>query len=170
MGREVRRVSKNWEHPKNDGNLKPLLGYSFTEELKDWNEGNEQWKKGFRESWDDKNPWKPKTKDQEEMTYEEWAGEKPKAEYFMPEWKEEEKTHIQMYEDTSEGTPISPVFSNAEDLAHWLADNRASSFAGSTATYQQWLATIKRGFAPSMVADSNELISLIDQAKEDQKL
>ena len=163
MGRKVRRVSKNWEHPKNDnGNLKPLLGYSFTKQLEDWNEGNEQWKKGFRESWDDKNPWKPKTKDQEEMTYEEWAGEKPKAEDFMPEWKEEEKTHIQMYEDTSEGTPISPVFSNAEDLAHWLADNRASSFAGSTATYQQWLATIKRGFAPSMVADSNGVNSGVE--------
>jgi hypothetical protein len=163
MGREVRRVSKNWEHPKNDnGSLKPLLGYSFTEQLKDWNEGNEQWGKGFGESWDKENPWQAKEKDELEMAYEEWSGSKPEIEDYMPEWKEEEKTHIQMYEDTSEGTPISPVFDNAEDLAHWLADNRASSFGSSTATYEQWLSTINRGFAPSMIMDNNGLQSGVE--------
>ena len=56
-----------------------------------------------------------------------------------------------MYENTSQGTPISPVFDNAEDLAQWLADNGATSFGSSTATYDQWLSTIKRGFAPSII-------------------
>lgn len=163
MGREVRRVTKNWEHPKDEnGNYKPLLGYSFTERLKEWEEAKEQWDKGYRSSWDDKNPWKPKEADELEMTFEEWDGEKPEIEDYMPEWTEEEKTHIQMYEDTSEGTPISPVFDNAEEMAKWLADNGASSFGSMTATYEQWLATINRGWSPSMVADSSGLKSGVE--------
>lgn len=49
---------------------------------------------------------------------------------YMPVWAEEEKTHIQMYETCSEGTPISPKFTKdkTEELAKWLADNNASSF------------------------------------------
>lgn len=163
MGREVRRVTVKWEHPKDErGNYNPLLGRSFSESLKDWEEGNEQWNKGFRSSWDDNNPWKQKEPDELEMTFEEWSGEKPKIEDYMPEWKDDELTHIQMYEDTSEGTPISPVFDNAEDLAKWLADNNASSFGSSTATYEQWLLTVKRGFAPSMIMDNNGLKSGVE--------
>jgi hypothetical protein len=56
-----------------------------------------------------------------------------------------------MYETTSEGTPISPAFATPEELAHWLDDNDASSFAGMTASYEAWLATIKRGSAPSAI-------------------
>lgn len=156
MGREVRRVTATWEHPKDEnGNYKPLLGYSFSKQLKDWKEEFEQWNKGFRKNWYDENPWKPKEKDELEMTFEEWSGSEPLIEDYMPDWKEEEKTHIQMYEDTSEGTPISPVFDNAEDLARWLADNNSNSFGSSTATYEQWLHTINLGFAPSMIMDNN---------------
>jgi hypothetical protein len=163
MGREVRRVTATWEHPKNEnGHYEPLLGYSFSEQLKDWKEEFEQWNKGFRKSWNDENPWKPKENDELEMSFEEWSGSEPKIEDYMPDWKEEEKTHIQMYEDTSEGTPISPVFDNAEDLARWLADNNASSFGSSTATYEQWLSTINLGFAPSMIMDNNGLRSGVE--------
>lgn len=66
----------------------------------------------------------------------------------------DECTHWQMYETCSEGTPISPVFSSPEELARWLADTGASAFAGMTATYEQWLATIRRGSAPSAVLSS----------------
>lgn len=163
MGREVRRVPQNWDHPKNEyGNYKPLLGSSFKESLKDWEEGKKQWYNGFRESWDDKKPWKPKEEDELEMSYEEWGGEKPVKEDYMPEWDEKELTHIQMYEDTSEGTPISPVFDNAEDMAKWLADNNASAFGSMTATYEQWLSTINAGWSPSMVADRNGLRSGVE--------
>ena len=53
---------------------------------------------------------------------------------------------------SNEGTPISPVMESPEALAHWLADNNASAFAGMTATYEQWLRTIQRGFAVSAVS------------------
>ena len=48
-----------------------------------------------------------------------------------------------MYEDTSEGTPISPAFETPEELATWLAENKASSFADFTASYDAWLNIIK---------------------------
>lgn len=38
-----------------------------------------------------------------------------------------------------------------EALARWLADTGASSFGSNTATYEQWLSTIKRGWAPSLI-------------------
>ena len=48
----------------------------------------------------------------------------------------------QMWETTSEGSPISPVMETPEDLARWLDNNRASAFADQSATYEQWLAMI----------------------------
>lgn len=35
----------------------------------------------------------------------------------MPQWQPEQATHFQMYENTSEGTPISPVRGGPEALA-----------------------------------------------------
>ena len=65
----------------------------------------------------------------------------------------------QMWETTSEGSPISPVCETPEALATWLAGNSASAFGSDTATYSQWLGMIRAGWAPSMVLDSNGLRS-----------
>jgi len=146
MGQEVRRVVLNWEHPKDErGKYIPLLGGSFSKRLKEWEEGNEQWEKGLRISWNDESTWILKEDNKLGMAYEDWDGKKPKIGDYMPDWSENEKTHIQMYENTSEGTPISPIFNNAEDLAKWLVDNGVSSFGRYgryTTTYEEWLATI----------------------------
>jgi hypothetical protein len=77
----------------------------------------------------------------------------------MPAWPDEQRTHLMMYEDTSEGTPISPAFATPEDLAHWLADNGASALGSSTATYEQWLRVARGGWAPSLVADANGVVN-----------
>lgn len=44
----------------------------------------------------------------------------------------------QLWETCSEGSPISPVFRNVEDLAHWCADN-ATVFGSEKASTEQWL-------------------------------
>jgi len=154
MGREVRRVPKNWEHPKDEnGNYIPLLGYSFPEKLREWEERNQKWSEGFKWSYSEE-AWEVIPKKFKHLTYEEYSGSKPKEEDYMPDWSERERTHWQMYEDTSEGTPISPVMKTPEELARWLADNNASAFADMTATYEQWLATIRRGSAISAIGFS----------------
>lgn len=116
MGREVRYVSKEWEHlTDSDGDYIPLSDFSYYED-----------------------------------------GDN--LDYYMPNWDDDEKTHIMMYEDTSEGTPISPKFEkqDVEGLARWLANNNTSAHGVSTASYEQWLGMIKSGGQAPCTIISNE--------------
>ncbi len=72
----------------------------------------------------------------------------------------------QMWETTSEGSPISPVCESPEALAQWLADNRASTFGNMTATYEQWLKMIQVGHAFSMMVDSRGMQSGVTAVAE----
>lgn len=47
----------------------------------------------------------------------------------------------QLWETTSEGSPISPVFASAELLANWCANN-ATYFGSERASYEEWLGLI----------------------------
>lgn len=38
----------------------------------------------------------------------------------MPAWPDHECSHFQLYEITSEGTPVSPVLAWREELAGWI--------------------------------------------------
>lgn len=144
MSREVRRVPANWEHPKNDhGVYIPLFDRDYATDAANWDEAAEKWKQGLRD--DFSGGWIPIGPETNSETYEEWAGTRPDPKDYMPKWAPEERTHIQMYETTSEGTPISPVMTNEEDLARWLVDNNASAFGRQRATYEEWLAMIQRG-------------------------
>ena len=60
----------------------------------------------------------------------------------------------QLWETTSEGSPMSPVFETPEELAEWLEATEASSFGPMTCSYDQWLEFIKGpGWAPSAILD-----------------
>jgi hypothetical protein len=48
----------------------------------------------------------------------------------------------QLWETTSEGSPVSPVFGSAEALAEW-AEGNATLFAGQRATYAEWLSMFR---------------------------
>lgn len=138
MGREVRRVPKDWVHPKkgNSDRYQPMYDKDFESACIEWDEGYQKWKL---------------EQEMEDCTYWEWEGNPPDREYYRPKWTDEERTHLMMYETTSEGTPISPAFETPEELSKWLADNGASSFGSSTATYEQWLRVCNIGYAPSMI-------------------
>jgi hypothetical protein len=157
MGREVRRVPADWQHPVDDvGDYIPLLD-GFNSRLREWDEEAARWAEGLQSDWN--GGWKPIDEKDRGMTYAEWSGERPKPEDYMPDWPETNRTHYQMYEDTSEGTPISPVMGTPEELARWLADNGASAFADQTATYEQWLGMIGRGSSVSAVVTNGVMQS-----------
>ncbi len=161
MGREVRRVPADWVHPvDHNGSHTPLLGRGFKKESEEWAEGSRQWAMGLRSDHD--GGWQKLTDEEKEMSFEEWHGPQPRAEDFMPEWPDSECTHLQMYETCSEGTPISPVMKTPEELAHWLADNNASSFGPCTATYEQWLSTIARGYSVGAVIGGGQIVSGVE--------
>ena len=149
MGREVRRVPADWEHPRDaQGDLIPLHD-GYNKRVAEWDEGNAKWKEGLRDDW--KGGWKPLDEEERAMTFAEWDGERPRKADYMPDWPIEQRAHLQMYETCTEGTPISPVMDTPEHLARWLADNKASAFGGQTATYEQWLGMIGEGSAVSAV-------------------
>lgn len=105
MGRELRMVAQDWEHPKND---------EFA------------------------------------------SGYEPLLPEQMPQWDEDEKTHFQMHEDTSEGTPKSPPMESKEALAQWCVDNEVSIFAGRLASYDEWMTVIEgKPFYPVIYVDAD---------------
>ena len=122
MPREVRRVPGNWEHPRNGrGHYLRLRGGSYREKAAIWDEEAKQWENGFYRA-DAKSVWLPKTTT---MTgsYEEFDGQRPIKDDYMPDWPASERTHFQKYESTTEGTPVSPVFESQEALDHWLDEH-----------------------------------------------
>jgi len=64
----------------------------------------------------------------------------------------------QLWETVSEGSPISPVFATAEELAQFLANGKGHPL-GAPPTYEQALAFVKAGWAPTMVSCNGELKS-----------
>jgi hypothetical protein len=167
MGREVRRVPADWKHPRRgDGRYNPLfeLGEPFEDLEREWWRNHSLWQAG-------EHPDQQKYNEARQCeSYQDWHGEPPQINDYMPWWPEAEKTHYQMYETCSEGTPISPVMASPEKLARWLADHHASAFGSQTATYEQWLATIKRGSAPSALASGGVLVSGVEAlSKIEQK-
>lgn len=165
MGREVRRVPADWQHPKQwildhagrrEWRYKPLYpGEYYQRQVDEWDDECAKWKTGLR----------PDNADDETraMTYEQYAGQRPHRDDYMPDWPIEQRTHFMMYEDdTGEGTPISSAFATPEELARWLADNNASSFGSMTASYEAWLRVARGNFAPSLVMENGQIQSGVE--------
>ncbi len=131
MGREVRRVSKDWEHPTGEnGEYMPLFS---PEEWMSKGKYYQEYPESFEGERKEINLFDPKD--------------------YMPLTKIEDRPLLMMYETTTEGTPISPAFKTPEELARWLADNGASSFGSMTSSYEDWLETCKKGWAVSAVME-----------------
>jgi hypothetical protein len=159
MGREVRMVPKDWVHPTyinpyRGEELRPMHDSTHEDAVAEWEADLAKWDKRECEYM--------KPVDYEGTTFEEEYGSRPDPRDYMPNWKPEERTHLMMYENTSEGTPISPAFPTPEELARWLADNNASAFAGQGATYEQWLSTCKSGWAPSAIIAGGRMMSGVE--------
>lgn len=147
MGREIRRVRPDWVHPHGVTGYKPLQ------------DGYRQALAGFRAMAE---------ADGIEAALESYGGG-PLSDDYMPDWAEAEATHYQMYENTTEGTPISPVFATPEEVARWCADNGASACGSMTATYDEWLAKARGGYAPTFVIENGVLRSGVAACAEKRK-
>ena len=144
MSREIRKVPATWVHPKEiNGKFKPLFE-GYKDDSIDFLEMVNS--KGLQEAVD-------------------YMG-CPDSDNYMPDWEESEKTHLMMYETTSEGTPISPPFKTPEELAQYLFSTGASSFGRMTATYEQWLRVCRGGYAPSAILDSNGIRSGVEASED----
>lgn len=138
MSRKIRKVPENWEHPKNDnGNYQPMYDKDYLTAITEWINDHNLWLKGEH----------PDQKDGGRSNYKyfaEWDGNAPEIAYYRP-YKDDECTHYQLYEDTSEGTPISPVMATIDEIAEYAAKN-CTTFADFKAGKEQWLRMLKDDF------------------------
>ena len=144
MGRELRKVPANWEHPKNEnGVYMPMYEEFYNDALNEWLEDHKQWEDGTHPDIIRN----PKLKDDYPI-YAMWGGNPPDVDYYhTKKYSPEELTHIQLYESTSEGTPLSPLFKadEFEKLCEWAAEH-ATTFASYKATKEQWMQMLTDNF------------------------
>ncbi len=137
MGREIRRVPKDWEHPKDDnGRYKPQFERTYKEAAEDW-------LKSLSDFQGDVDGEKTEAiKEYDTHYFWDWDGGPPDKEYYMPEF-ESEATAYQIYENVSEGTPVSPVFETEAEMIEWLIEKGYTEKAASE--------FVKQGYAFSMM-------------------
>lgn len=147
MGREVRMVTEGYEHPKQrNGLYEPLLD-GYQDDLKGFEEKIKE--VGLRKALD----------------Y--YGGGPVSDDYMLPDCDPKTRTWYMMFENVSEGTPISPAFETPEELAQWLEDSKADTFgSNSPATYEQWLYVCKGGYAPTAVVSSSGVLSGVQASEE----
>ena len=126
MGREIRRVPPNWQHPEHEvpdhrlGGFvkrpKPLHDESYGTVIAEWIENHLLWETG-------KHPDQQGEDRSQYRYYAQWGGDAPEVGKYRPDWKEGEATWWQVYETVSEGTPVTPAFATAEELIDYLVAN-----------------------------------------------
>ncbi|MEO1658134.1 MAG: hypothetical protein AAFR65_10450 [Pseudomonadota bacterium] len=119
MGREVRRVPANWDHPKRDHygrvSSQPMYDEKIEDRLASWLADFDRIRAGGLT--DDEREWYPNG-------LADWMSDEapPDPKYYRP-WADEDATWFQLWETVSEGTPVSPPFETAEELISYLAEN-----------------------------------------------
>ncbi len=154
MSCKVRMVPRNWRHPKGEVPWSrepaylPLIGWSYSKDLAEWEECKSKWAEGLRKDWLT-GGWEPLDEDDKESSFEDVHGGPPEAHDYMPEFEPGTATHFMLYETVSAGTPRSPACESPEALASWLADNPTKY---DRASYETWLAMINGGgWAPTAI-------------------
>ena len=160
MGRELRRVPANWQHPRgtfkrgfvNAEGYLPMKDQTLEEAQAEWDRNNELWEKkqhpdqikaarSGRPMSDPLNPLR--------HTWESWTSERPHAgqSWWRPAY-EGEPTHYQVYENTTEGTPVSPVLDSEEAIVAWLVEHQDVTFEFARSVLKGWLKGIPE---PTMI-------------------
>ncbi|MFC4313028.1 hypothetical protein ACFPN2_28350 [Steroidobacter flavus] len=150
----------DWVHPKDArGRYIPLLdGADYLGHVRRWEEEAAKWQEGLEHDLGS-DEWRPIPEELRALTYAEYVGERPDPQNYMPRWSETECLGYQMYEEVTDGTPLSPVCRSPEELARWLVDHGANAFAGTTANYDEWLYVARGGRAGSAAVSSGEVVA-----------
>jgi len=177
MGREIRRVPPNWEHPReekydpirqrSESRYKPLYDTSCEEAWAVWQANYREWLAGGYNKAIAKYGEEEILKDQPYVAFCAWDGQPPDPAYYRPPWTKEEATWWQVYETVSEGTPVTPPFATQEELIDYLVangdfwDQRRREEGRTTIACGPWSRAAAEkfvrgpGFAPSFVFSAN---------------
>ena len=163
MPRKVRRVPPNWEHPRwtteeirrgahlpgsaNAGDYRPCYDY-------DYETASRAWVEAFNEFEADPNH--PNRMDGICKFYWEYDGH-PDVETCRPAFTEP-ATWWQFYEETSEGTPISPAFATAEQLARHIWEDSGAEYGANVYQRDGQGRESHRYIPPSQQTSFDELL------------
>lgn len=148
MGREIRRVPLGWEHPRDErGNYVPMFDEDFESVANEWVVNFRLWENGTHKDLIKYPEYK------ETYPYYWQYDSPPTEEEYRPKF-ETEPICYQVYEDVSEGTPVSPVFKTQSDMKNWLIKQGHSEKAATD--------FIELGFCFSMVINGGQMKSNID--------
>mgnify|MGYP001168790658 CR=1 FL=1 len=173
MGREIRRVPPNWDHPISKDEYgrerrQPMYDSTYAAARTEWLEELRKW-----EASEDHDRDKHRREDGSAYDYWEWNSGPPDRAYYRP-WSDDEATWFQLWETVSEGTPVSPPFETLDELAQYLAehgdewdqkrctDSESCRLFGLTFGKPGWgkeraEAFCKDGWAPSMMMDGKKI-------------
>lgn len=155
MGHVARRVALDWEHPKDaHGEFVPLHdGFGLTERQAAWDAESKKWDEGFRD--DFRGGWIRKNAAEQDMDFDEWHGKRPDPADHMPEWAPDQCVGWMMYENVTEGTPLSPVCKTPIELAMWMAKHPEWVTGHS---YETWLSLILAPYRRTRYNESRRLV------------
>lgn len=133
MGREIRRVPANWQHPKDEGGFYlPLSDYDYATAAREWLKQLQEHEAKVVEFGRDV------VKEQGHHVRYHWEWEGPPQEEFCRSPFTEAPTCYQIYETVTEGTPTSPVFSTLDELQAWLTSEGYSAVAAQRFAEEGW--------------------------------
>lgn len=153
MGREIRRVDVDWQHPRDErGHFRPLYNEVYETAAHRWLGACIAWAKGEGEDaakYSKKYPF-----------FWDWDGNPPDKDYYLAA-PFKNPVAYQIYETVSEGTPVSPVFPTEEAMLAWMTApiDRASEYNRGAdwqsmqgMTRAQAEKFVKGGSSPSLIA------------------
>lgn len=143
MGRELRMVPPNWQHPemKNGRGSQPMHSSTFEEVAKEWKDGFAAWERGE----------KPDYCTTPNVEYWEYNGAPPDDRAYYRPWKTEDATWFQLWENVSEGTPVTPPFATKEELIEYLVTKGCFWDDGKGWSRKAAENVVNGGYAPSMI-------------------
>jgi len=181
MGREIRKVPPNWEHPTygeafgNRDNIyySRACGMQHCRGERDFISLYDQSHEDAAQEWiDNFIDWHVKGNIESEYSkyYWEYAGSPPEADYYRL-YKNEEATWFQVYETVSEGSPVSPPFATEEELIQYLHKNGdfwAQSRSQQPPSLEAATQFVKKdGWAPSFIVNNGVITEGINICGEE---
>lgn len=170
MGREIRKVPPNWDHPRTnhygDNRYKPLCDSYYPQVSQEWVEE-------FIKFEDEKKS--GKIEGHYGCKYYWEYNHAPDEDMCVP-YEEKDCTWIQVYETVSEGTPVTPPFATPEELIDYLIENGDFWYQQSIGTSSERFYSkpsriaaenfVREGYAPSMMVCDGVITTDINTCEE----
>lgn len=146
MGREIRKVPPNWDHPRDArGEYKSMYDETFAAAVSEWKARRAAWEVGERpEGYGD-------------CDFADYYGEQPDDPDMYRPWQDAEAIWLQVWETVSEGSPVTPPFETKQGLADYLAEHGDFWDHGRGWGQARADAFVADGWAPSMMISGGRI-------------